>query len=185
MEQKKKNVSPFSNESRNAYVIEHLTDTMLALLKEKQLADISISELCDGAGVGRTSFYRNYSEKEDILRKYIQVSYSEWTKAHSAANGEPSGLDGANLLFAYIDDNKDFYRLLYQRKLLRLLKEAMVATIGPRKELPNGIAYATAFLVNGLYGWIEEWFARGLQESAEEMAAEAKKLSGVDLSQTE
>ena len=32
MEQKTKNVSPFSNESRNAYVVEHLTSSMLALL---------------------------------------------------------------------------------------------------------------------------------------------------------
>ena len=27
-------VSPFSNESRNAYVVEHLTSSMLELLKE-------------------------------------------------------------------------------------------------------------------------------------------------------
>ena len=43
MEQKTKNVSPFSNESRNAYVVEHLTNSMLVLLKEKPIAEISIS----------------------------------------------------------------------------------------------------------------------------------------------
>ena len=42
MEQKAKNVSPFSNESRNAYVVEHLSSSMLALLREKPLANISI-----------------------------------------------------------------------------------------------------------------------------------------------
>lgn len=50
MEQKVKNVSPFSNESRNAYVVEHLTSSMLALLEEKPIAEISISELCGMAG---------------------------------------------------------------------------------------------------------------------------------------
>ena len=72
MEQKPKNVSPFSNESRNAYVVEHLTSSMLELLKEKPINEISISELCGMAGVGRTSFYRNYKEKEDIIKAYVE-----------------------------------------------------------------------------------------------------------------
>ena len=40
MEQKTKNVSPFSNESRNAYVVEHLTSSMLELLKELKHGEI-------------------------------------------------------------------------------------------------------------------------------------------------
>ena len=71
MEQKSRNVSPFSNESRNAYVIEHITESMLKLLNEKPIQDISISEIVDDAGVGRTSFYRNYETKEDVVKKYI------------------------------------------------------------------------------------------------------------------
>lgn len=183
MEQRTKNVSPFSNKSRNAYVIEHLTDTMLALIKEKELADISISELCDGAGVGRTSFYRNYTEKEDILRTYINTSYSQWAQAHSIADGDASPLNGAELIFAYLDENKDFYRLLYRRGLLYLFKDAMLATIGPRPKLPNIFAYWLAFAINGIYGWIEEWFARGMQESAEEMAAATRKIKNIDPNQ--
>ena len=60
MEQKKKNVSPFSNEARNAYVLEHVTASVLKLLQEKPLNDISVSEICDDAAIGRTSYYRNY-----------------------------------------------------------------------------------------------------------------------------
>ena len=71
MEQKSRNVSPFSNEARNAYVIEHITDALLKLLKEKPIQEISISEIVDTAGVGRTSFYRNYETKEDVVKKYI------------------------------------------------------------------------------------------------------------------
>lgn len=42
MRQNVGNVSPMSNEGRNAYVIEHLTDAMLNLLAEKPINDISI-----------------------------------------------------------------------------------------------------------------------------------------------
>lgn len=40
MRQTTKNVSPFSNEARNAYVIEHTTDAFLKLLKDKPIGDI-------------------------------------------------------------------------------------------------------------------------------------------------
>ena len=38
-----------------------------------------------------------------------------------------------------------------------------------RPDLPKGEAYAKAFAAYSLYGWIEVWFQRGMQESAEEM----------------
>ena len=49
-----------SNEGRNAYVIEHITDALLKLLREKPIEAISISELCEQAGIGRASFYRKF-----------------------------------------------------------------------------------------------------------------------------
>lgn len=58
-----------SNEGRNAYVIEHINEALFGLLKEKSLNEISISEICETAGVGRMSFYRNYESKEDVIKK--------------------------------------------------------------------------------------------------------------------
>ena len=60
-----------SNEGRNLYVITHITESLLELLKDKPLNDISISELCSHAQVGRATFYRNFEVKEDVLNVYI------------------------------------------------------------------------------------------------------------------
>lgn len=70
MRQTSKNVSPMSNEGRNLYVITHITESLLELLKDKPLNDISISELCSHAQVGRATFYRNFEVKEDVLNVY-------------------------------------------------------------------------------------------------------------------
>ena len=82
MEQKRKNVSPFSNAARNAYVLEHATEAVLRLLRDKPLQEITISEICDEAGIGRTSFYRNFESREDVIRKYILRSLKEWEAAY-------------------------------------------------------------------------------------------------------
>ena len=45
MRQNTKNVSPMSNEGRNQYVVEHITDALLKLMKSNDFNDISISKI--------------------------------------------------------------------------------------------------------------------------------------------
>lgn len=168
MKQTPKNVSPFSNEARNAYVIEHITNALLELLQEKPIVDISISELCDLAEIGRASFYRNFESKEDILRRYINEILKEWTDELDKKENIPiSELLG--LLFAHFEKYKDFYSLLNERNLVYLLKDVIIGLCGPKPEHSKVEAYARAYVAYTLYGWIEVWFQRGMQETAKEI----------------
>lgn len=174
MRQTTKNVSPFSNEARNAYVIEHTTDALLKLLKDKPIGDISISELCELAGTGRASFYRNFESKEDILLRYIHKIFKEWTDEADKKENRPLN-ELLGLLFAHFEKYRDFYSLLNERDLIYFLKDVMVELFGPKSENCKEEAYARAYFVYALYGWVEVWFQRGMQESAEEIAGMFKR----------
>ena len=170
MEQKSKNVSPFSNESRNAYVVKHLTSSMLALLEEKPITEISVSELCSMAGVGRTSFYRNYEEKEDIIKTYIEHLFQDWAdKCKKTPN--LSVKETVRIVFSHFEANRDFYSLLNKRGLVYLIKDIILDLCGfnPEQEMPA--AYSSAYVAFFLYGWIEVWFRRGMKDTAEELIA--------------
>lgn len=169
MEQNTRNVSPFSNEARNAYVVEHITASVLKLLKDKQLNDISISEIVSDAGVGRTSFYRNFDTKEDVVKKHIENLIGRWEKEYKAS-GKDSNAEFYGSLFHHLKSNADFYLILKERGLMHLFLEVFLEKSGPKPEYENMWAYTTAFIAYGTYGWIEEWIARGMQESAETMA---------------
>ena len=169
MEQKRKNVSPFSNEARNAYVIEHITDSVLKLLREKSLNEISVSEIVDDAAVGRTSFYRNFETKEDVVKKHISELIERWDQ-DSRATGKDSNAEMYGSLFQHLKDHAEFYLLLKQRNLMHLFLEVFLDRNGPSTDDPNMWAYTKAFITYGTYGWIEEWISRGMQESSEAMA---------------
>ena len=166
MRQSKENVSPMSNEGRNLYVVEHITEAVLKLMRSQNLNDISISQICDEAGVGRASFYRNFESKEDVIRKYLSSLLEKWKKEY-----ELSGKDNfVEALFEHYWKNKDICILLYKQGLSHLSLKSIIDACGPKPEQPNIIAYTTAYLSYGLYGWIEEWFKRGMQETPKEMA---------------
>nr|WP_275564695.1 TetR/AcrR family transcriptional regulator [Acetatifactor aquisgranensis] len=47
------------------------TDALLKLLKDVPFSEITISEICSHARVGRASFYRNFESKKDVLKKWL------------------------------------------------------------------------------------------------------------------
>ena len=44
-----------------------LGDALVALMHEKQFDDITVQEVLDRAGIGRTTFYTHYRDKGDLL----------------------------------------------------------------------------------------------------------------------
>ena len=169
MEQKRKNVSPFSNEARNVYVVEHITASMLDRLKTQAIEEISISDLCNDAGVGRTSFYRNFESREDIVRKHLRKLFKEWAEDWESS-GEESPAKMYGSLFAYLKKYSGLFQLLQKRGLMHLMLEIYLERYGATEEDPNIWAYTKSFIAYGTYGWMVEWLNRGMPESAETMA---------------
>ncbi|MCM1123860.1 MAG: TetR/AcrR family transcriptional regulator [Eubacterium sp.] len=169
MKQTPRKVSPMSNEARNSYVMQHITDALLELLHHKPIQRITISELCDLADVGRVSFYRNYESKEDILKTYVTQIFQEWVEEYEQNNGMPLN-ELVRSIFTHFENHIGFYRMLNDQKLIYLLKDVIVGLFGAKADSSKNEAYAKTFFVYSLYGWIEVWFQRGMQESAEELA---------------
>ncbi|MGM9537427.1 MAG: TetR/AcrR family transcriptional regulator [Candidatus Onthomonas sp.] len=44
-----------------------LKESLIRLLKEKEIRKISVTELCQDAGINRTTFYSHYSSQYDVL----------------------------------------------------------------------------------------------------------------------
>lgn len=147
-----------------------ITEALIELLREKELAEISIREITNAAYVSRNSFYRNYTSKEEILKRHMQYLLKDWMNYYEKF-GVDSHSQRFGSLFKHLKDNGDFYLLIKRRNLLYLLHDVLMEISGPKPDQINIEAYTVAFIFNGIYGWIEEWITRGMQESAETMTA--------------
>lgn len=67
-----------TNEEKNTYVKQQITSSLLALLDEKPIEGISVSELTQRAQVGRVSFYRNFNSKADVLEQESRRLLQQW-----------------------------------------------------------------------------------------------------------
>ena len=170
------NTVQLSNLERNSYVREQIETATMHLLAERELREISVSQVTEAAGVSRVSFYRNYEDKEDVVKTYIGRLILGWHKENAdrfvAAKAE-TGKDDVMFesLFGFLKDHVDLFTLLEKRGMFYLFKDALLGIYGPKPEYPNGVAYVSAFAFHGICGWIEEWVRRGMRESGREMVA--------------
>ncbi|WEV39559.1 TetR/AcrR family transcriptional regulator [Lactobacillus sp. ESL0684] len=56
----------------------YLFIALIQLMQRKKFIKIKISEICKRAGVSRTSFYRYYTHKEDILINYLDKDFKNF-----------------------------------------------------------------------------------------------------------
>ena len=158
-----------NNEQKNTYVKKQITAALLALLKEKSLSDISVSELTSKAETGRVSFYRNYRSKEDILKEESDRLIREWGRLYeSDPESAPETLFPS--LFDFYRDHRDFYTTLYNAGMSSIMMETILRTIRTTPEMQNLEAYMKSFWAYGIYGWLLEWIKRGMPESGKELS---------------
>lgn len=171
MVQKARNVSAQSNEARNLYVVEHITSALLELMRKKQLKDISITELCDSAGVGRMSFYRNFESKEAVLQRYDQTLVEKWIDKYQAEGDEDNVPKLLYHLMLHYKEHEQFYTLLYKNDCSLILLDTIKKINKLSPDVSNAEAYAKSFVAYSVFGIVNEWIGRGMLESAEELAA--------------
>ena len=157
-----------NNEQKNTYVKKQITAALLALLREKPLSAISISELTSKAEIGRVSFYRNYQSMEDILKQESDRLIKEWGRLYES-NPESSPETLFPSLFDFYRDHKEFYTTLYDAGMSSIMMETIINTIHITPEMQNLEAYMKSFWAYGIYGWMIEWIRRGMQESGNEL----------------
>lgn len=159
-----------NNEERNTYVRTQITKALLALLESKSLNNISIRELTDRAGVGRVSFYRNFVDKEDVLRQESRRLLRQWGDFFESK--PDTTYPGFFLsMFDFYQKNASFYKTVYQAGLSGLMLDTFVATADITPQTPNLEAYLKSFWAYGIFGWVSEWVSRGMRESGEELYA--------------
>ena len=158
-----------NNQEKNTYVRSQILAALLKLMQEQPFADISISALVDTAQVGRASFYRNFTDKVDVLRQENERLTAQWKQSYEAEEHTAPN----ELLISLLDfykEHSDFYLALYQAGLSEMVLQTLLEQSEITPEMPNALAYLKSSIAYMLYGWIVEWMKRGMPESGTELA---------------
>lgn len=164
--QVKSNETPTGNKERNTYVRRHITSSLISLMKKYPFDDITITQICDKAEVGRASFYRNFGSKRRVLEEHLTDLIMEWGTEFEE-HGDPMYFRESLLCHYY--KHRDFYLLLYRHGFSGMIYETIRWACKLGEAEKNIERYGKSMFAGMLFGWLDEWMRCGMAESPEEI----------------
>lgn len=166
-----------------------LVQSLMQLMQEKQLKDITVRELADTADVNRGTFYLYYRDVFDMLEKVEDEMFGKFDEillSHLGDNMIQQTLPFLQDLFAFAAENQDMCRVLmspngdlaFLQRLNRVVFEKC------REECLSLIPHATEeefeyrynYAVFGCIGMIHAWVEGGCRQEPRYMADLANQM---------
>lgn len=151
-------------ELRSEQSKKYLAEALIILMKKKEFSKITNKDISHKAGLSEITVYRNFKNKEEIVKFYLKMRFSDLDKLWNRK--ENIGYQ----IFNFFWKNKDIIDLLYRANLQYLLIDNILELCDYKKEDSDVEAYSKVTVAYLIFGWCDEWYKRGMKNTPEEMA---------------
>ncbi|MFT4148547.1 MAG: TetR/AcrR family transcriptional regulator [Micrococcaceae bacterium] len=162
-------------------------DALTRLLKQQSFEKISVAEIIREAGISRGTFYHHFKDKSHLVETYMKSVLGNFRQENATLTQQ--NLEGllTDIFSLHTKESALLAALLSDRGGLSVhhtIKSYMkkFATFKIAKADKNSTLtalekdYISVFVVNAIFGVLQNWFARGQQETPAQMADIIKKI---------
>lgn len=173
-------------EGRKLHSKNMLVDAMYRLMQKKSYNDITITELCEEAGLSRRTFYRHFQIPEDVLEYAISQIANEFFIIRSTIFAKDRTFHKLTVLFFYFWQQRiDTLMLFWKNNLYYYFWSIFSKTLrqilsedSPERFTEDMIA-TYLFISGGLWQLMDEWLKEGACKSPEEMGNYADTIYNI------
>lgn len=141
----------------------------LQLIQKKNIEEISVSMICEMAGLNRSTFYANYIDIYDLAEKIKNNMENEFAQ-FQLSNNAKQDYDGYLNMFKYIKDNQIFFKTYFKLEEISMNMPTQYRIELAEKYYDNKyIDYHIEFFRAGLNAVIKKWLNGGCKETPEEI----------------
>lgn len=158
------------NNKRRKESQEKIEKAFVKMLQERELKDITVSDLIKETGLNRSTFYANYMDIFDLadkVRHRLENDFGTLFADYDYFNER----NGALKMFKHIKENQIFYKTYFK---LCYDERHLISVFDPKRaeqeNMSANLRYHIEFFRNGLNAIIKLWLANGCRESPEDMA---------------
>lgn len=172
-------------DARTRYTQMVIKNCFVETLKTKPLSKISVTELCEGAQINRSTFYKYYDNPYDLLNK-LEDSYLrslEEKISHVA-------MDDFNQIFTIVledlKENEDYFRTIisengdskFRDSVFHLIYQANLRSIQRIFPALTEVQqrWLFYFFGEGFNGMLQQWMNGGMNEPIPDLVAFANSL---------
>lgn len=153
---------------------QYISESLLILLEKKSYTDITICEISNKAGVNRSTYYRHFNSKEEIVEFY----YSTILKNYVQTIPEEIQLyDYLLNMFKYYLKHKKQLILLHKSKLSYLLLNSLNIDFHQQTSFKSFEEKCQVYYhTGGIFNFLLLWFENDMNISPQDLAKAAVSL---------
>ncbi len=163
-----------ANPKTTAFLKECLADALIQLLETRPIEKITVPEIAAAAGVGRTTYFRNFASKAELLSYKLVVLWERWAEEHGVMIRKRYSPDNALTFFQFNYSIRPLLALMYRRGLQSALYDSFQSYMTPQEGATPPDCYRIGFYSYGLFGLLDAWIRRDFSESPEQMVGFVK-----------
>lgn len=142
-----------------------LKDSLIRLLHEKSIHNISVREICENAQINRTTFYKYYGSQYDLLECIENELLTEIDGCLGPSDND-NYYNRLEKVLSYAMDNIELCRLLFNNnvdpefpgRLISLPRiQEMLSQQLTGRHSEDEVKYISCFIVNGGFGIMRQW----------------------------
>ena len=157
------------NNKRRQSTVKRIEDAFLSELKEKNISQIRIADICKLAEINRSTFYANDSDIYDLAdRMFQQLEQDVFQLLSQDTECNYNDRDFLRL-FQHIAENQDLYRSYFKLGYVHQNDMKLYDLYIQQHLQEEYIDYHITFFQNGFNGIVKKWLDRGCQESPQHM----------------
>ncbi len=153
-----------SNKKASGFLKECMADALITLMKSSEYSKITINEIADLAGVNRSTWFRNFSDKSDALCFKLVSLWQQWAEK-KGLNTEYT-LENSLDFFGFNYENRELISLIIAAGQGSAVYEAFYNIMLPQY---NEDQYVVRFYSYGMFALLGQWNKRNFKETPEEM----------------
>lgn len=157
------------NSMTTDFLKECMADSLLKLMKKKDFLKITINEIAKDAGINRSTYFRNYSTKNEALTFKLIRLWNRWADEHAMLERHKYSLDNASSFFQFNYENREILSTICSANLQSVIYDAFYQIMMPQFGANAEECYQSRFFSYGLFGLLDEWIKRDFVETPEEM----------------
>lgn len=164
-----------------------LKESLVRILKKKKIQQVSVTELCNEAGINRSTFYAHYSIPSDVLTDMKHDFAGQLAGSLEQIKLEHSPRHYLRCICEFIYEHRELERIILSNSSEDEVLEAALAssfqiwgTSSPFMQVQDmdqeSRQLIMAFYYHGLFRIIREWIRRDMKKTPEEVADIMYKL---------
>lgn len=151
-----------------------LKTSLIELMKTKSIHTISIKEICSGADINRSTFYRHYNTQYELYDEIVHEILSELIKAYQKSRANEDDMqDSIAAVLEIAEKNREVCLVILSDKGNVTMGESFVKAISPvvEEEASELSIYLFQFMAAGLANIVWTWLNKPVRQSPKELAS--------------